>query len=56
MDDYTLNIPADAPQEPYILYIGFYTAKDGVRLTVTLENGDRIPTDRVLIPVSQSCQ
>ena len=56
VDDYTLNIPANAPQEPYTLYIGFYTAKDGVRLPATLENGDRIPTDRVLIPVSQSCQ
>lgn len=55
VDDYTLTIPADAPPEPYTLYIGFYTAQDGVRLPATLENGTPFPTDRVPIPLSGSC-
>ncbi len=49
-DHYTLNIPADAPPPPYVLFTGLYNAATGDRIPA-LQDGQRLPDDQLPIPL-----
>ena len=49
-DHYTLEIPADAPPPPYLLYTGLYDAATHDRLPA-FQDGQRLPNDMIPIPL-----
>lgn len=54
-DSYIIDIPQDAVSGPYLLYVGFYNAANGVRLPA-FQDGQQLPADRVSIPLPESCE
>jgi 4-amino-4-deoxy-L-arabinose transferase-like glycosyltransferase len=51
-DDYTLEIPADAPPGPYLLAVGLYDAATGERLSAS-QDGQPLPNEQWLLPVEE---
>ena len=54
-DDYTLEIPFDAPPGPYTLYVGLYDAASSERQPAFLD-GQRLPDDRLNVPLPEGGQ
>ena len=49
-DQYTLDIPADAPPGPYLLAVGLYEAATGDRLRA-MQDGQPLANDQWLLPI-----
>lgn len=49
IDDYTLTLPADAPQGPYTLAMGMYDPETMARLPITDAAGCPLPDDRIMV-------
>lgn len=54
-DSYILDIPQDALPGPYFLYVGFYDAISGVRLSA-FQDGQQLPENRVPITLTNACE
>jgi hypothetical protein len=52
IDEYAVQLPEDAPSGTYQIVMGLYAPANGVRLPIVAEDGQALPGDQFVLPLS----
>ncbi len=52
IDEYTIQLPENAPPGTYQIVLGLYSSATGVRLPILAEDGAALPDDQFVLPLS----